>query len=203
MQKTVWFAALVGIFSSAALADGITAARAFNNDVRSFSGSFTQTVKSAKKTQSTSGTFSILRPGYFKWQYNKPYKQLIVGDGQYVWLFDQDLDQVMRRTQRTALGTSPAAILSDKEAMEKNYTLKNDGQEGDIEYVAATPKNKDSEYRSIRLGFKEAELITMQLTDSFGNFTTVTFNGMQINPKLAPAAFRFTPPKGVDVLTEE
>ncbi|MDO5686971.1 MAG: outer membrane lipoprotein chaperone LolA [Neisseria sp.] len=203
MQKKILTAAFLALFSTAVYADGITAARAFNDNVRSFSGSFSQSVKSAKKTQKSSGTFAVLRPGYFKWTYDKPMQQLIVGDGKYVWLYDQDLEQVTRRTQSTTLGASPAAILADKATMERNYTLKDDGQKDGIDYVAVEPKSKDSEYRHIRLGFKETQLVTMQLEDGFGNFTTITFNGMNINPQLAPSAFRFTPPAGVDVLTEE
>lgn len=197
-QKILAGIALV-FMTAAAGADGIAELRAFNQNIESLSGNFSQTVKNAKKTQKTSGTFAVLRPGSFKWQYTQPYRQLITGNGQTVWLYDEDLAQATRKTQGEVLGASPAAILADKTAIETRFTLQNDGEKDGIAYVNAIPKG-DSEYRSIRIGLRNGVPAAMQLEDGFGNHTSITFSAVRSNPDLPAATFQFTPPAGVDVL---
>ncbi|WP_373740227.1 outer membrane lipoprotein chaperone LolA [Neisseria sp.] len=184
-----------------AQAGAVDALKKFNNDADGISGSFSQTVKSKKKTQTTQGTFQILRPGLFKWQYNSPYKQTIVGDGKTIWLHDADLNQVTKSAQNQAIGDSPAAILSNKTALDSSYTLKEDGSSGGIDYVLATPKKNNAGYQFIRIGFKGDTLAAMQLKDSFGNQTTINFSGLNTKPNLSRGAFKFTPPKGADVVS--
>ena len=171
-----------------AQAGAVDALKKFNNDADGISGSFTQTVQGKKKTQTAHGTFKILRPGLFKWEYTKPYKQTIVGDGQTIWLYDVDLAQVTKSAQDQTIGDSPAAILSNKNALDSSYSLKDDGSSNGIDYVLATPKKGDN-------------LAAMQLKDSFGNQTSISFGGLNTKPNLSRGAFKFTPPKGVDVLS--
>lgn len=173
----------------------------FNNDADGISGNFSQTVHSKKKTQTTHGTFKILRPGLFKWEYTKPYKQTIVGDGKTIWLYDVDLAQVTKSSQDQTIGDSPAAILSNKTALDSSYTLKEDGSANGIDYVLATPKKNNAGYQYIRIGFKGDNLAAMQLKDSFGNQTSISFSGLNTKPNLSSGMFKFTPPKGVDVLS--
>lgn len=187
--------------SLSAHASGIEALQKFNQDSNGLSGSFTQTVTSKKKTQTSSGTFKILRPGYFRWDYTKPYQQVIVGDSKTVWLYDPELKQVTKKSQAEALGDSPAAILSDRNALGSSYTLKEDGNQNGIDWVKATPKSSNAGYQYIRLGFKNNQLNGMQLRDSFGNNTNITFASLNNNPNVSAADFKFTPPKGVDVLS--
>ena len=184
-----------------AQAGAVDALKKFNNDADGISGSFTQTVQSKKKTQTAHGTFKILRPGLFKWEYTKPYKQTIVGDGQTIWLYDVDLAQVTKSAQDQTIGDSPAAILSNKTALDSSYTLKEDGSANGIDYVLATPKKNNAGYQYIRIGFKGDNLAAMQLKDSFGNQTSITFGSLNTKPNLSRDAFKFTPPKGVDVLS--
>lgn len=186
---------------ASAQAGAVDALRQFNNDADGISGSFTQTVQSKKKTQTAHGTFKILRPGLFKWEYTKPYRQTIVGDGQTVWLYDVDLAQVTKTAQDRVIGGSPAAILSDKAALEAGYALEEDGSSGGIDYVLATPKKNNAGYQYIRIGFKGGNLAAMQLKDSFGNQTSISFGSLNTKPGLSRGAFKFTPPKGVDVLS--
>lgn len=195
---------MVWIVSACSIAHGagMDALKNFNQSVHNLSGNFTQTVMSKNKNKTTSGTFSILRPNLFKWNYNKPYQQIIVGDGKTVWLYDVDLAQITKRPQEKALGDSPAAILASQDALEHNYNLSEDGVDKGINYVRAIPKNKEGGYEYIRLGFKDNNLATMQLKDSFGNQTTLMFNQIKSNSKLSNKTFIFTPPKGVDVLSE-
>ena len=184
-----------------AQAGAVDALKKFNNDADGISGSFTQTVQGKKKTQTAHGTFKILRPGLFKWEYTKPYKQTIVGDGQTIWLYDVDLAQVTKSAQDQTIGDSPAAILSNKTALDSSYSLKENGSSNGIDYVLATPKKNNAGYQYIRIGFKDDNLAAMQLKDSFGNQTSITFGSLNTKPNLSRGAFKFTPPKGVDVLS--
>ena len=183
-------------------AAGIDALQKFNSDVNSISGNFNQSVQSKKHKQITSGTFAIQRPGLFRWEYTQPYKQTIVGDGKTVWLYDQDLAQVTKRSQNETLGNTPASILSTKTALNANYNLAEDGENNGITYVRATPKSDNADYQYIRMGFNGEQLISMQLKDSFGNLTDISFSNINLHPNFTPKQFKFTPPKGVDVLSE-
>lgn len=187
--------------TATAQAGAIDALKKFNNDADGLSGSFTQTVQSKKKKQTSSGSFKILRPGLFKWDYTSPYKQTIVGDGTNVWLYDVDLKQVTKTSQNQAIGDSPAAILSNKSALESSYTLKEDGSKGGIDYVLATPKRSNSGYQFIRIGFQGDKLAAMELKDGFGNLTHIQFGSVNSKPNLSKGEFKFTAPKGVDVLS--
>ena len=204
MQKKLFSTVLIGAaFTfglSTAHASAIDALKKFNADTDGIAGQFSQTVKSKKRSQTSSGSFSILRPGLFKWEYTRPYKQTIVGDGKTVWLYDQDLAQVTKRAQNQTLGDSPALILSNKSALDSSYTLKEDGSEGGINYVRATPKKGNAGYRYIRIGFRGDTLAAMQLKDSFGNDTRISFSQVNSQAQLNRSQFTFTPPKGVDVL---
>lgn len=198
--KSITLIASLALLPLSVHADGISSLQHFNENIKHFSGNFTQTVKNTKKTQKTSGSFAIARPEHFRWIYEKPYQQTIIGDGKTLWLYDVDLAQVTKRNQKNAMGNSPAAILSHKNALSAHYTIQNDGEENGIAYVVAEPKNKDSEYKHIRIGFRDNVPENMHLQDSFGNTTDISFSQVKINPNLSGSLFQFKPPKGVDVL---
>ena len=200
--KTAFGTAIVCLMAAQAQAGAIDALKQFNSDADGISGNFTQTVRARNKNQTASGTFQILRPGLFKWTYNKPYEQVIVGDGKTIWLYDTELKQVTKSGQDQTIGDSPAAILSNKDALESSYTLKEDGSSNGIDYVLATPKRNNAGYQFIRIGFKGDVLSAMELKDSFGNQTTIRFGGINTKPSLSRGHFKFTPPKGVDVLSQ-
>ena len=200
--KTAFGTAIVCLLAAQAQAGAIDALKQFNSDADGISGNFTQTVRARNKNQTASGTFQILRPGLFKWEYTKPYKQTIVGDGKTIWLYDTELKQVTKSGQDQTIGDSPAAILSNKDALESSYTLKEDGSSNGIDYVLATPKRNNAGYQFIRIGFKGDVLSAMELKDSFGNQTTIRFGGINTKPSLSRGHFKFTPPKGVDVLSQ-
>ena len=159
-------------------------------------------MRSKKKTQTSSGSFKILRPGLFRWEYTKPYQQTIVGDGKTIWLYDVELKQVTKSDQNQAIGDSPAAILSNKTALDASYSLKEDGSKNGVDYVLATPKKNNAGYQFIRIGFKGDTLAAMELKDSFGNQTSISFGSVNTHANLSRGAFAFTPPKGVDVLSQ-
>ncbi len=179
--------------------------RAFINGSHSGKASFTQVVtdKKGKKIQSASGVMQFMRPGKFRWEYQKPYQQLIVGDGAKFWLYDADLEQVTVRKLDAALGSSPAALLSGNNEIENAFTLQDTGTHDGLEWLDATAKKSDTGFTRITMGFNDkGDLATMELHDSFGMKTELQFSGMQRNPQLPTSLFKFVPPKGADVLSE-
>lgn len=187
-----------------ALASGTAQLQAFVADTRSARASFSQTVvgKSGRKPQQSLGNFMFSRPGKFRWSYEKPYYQLIVGDGEKLWVYDKDLNQVSVKKLGSALGSSPAALLAGDNAMEKNFILKDAGSNEGLEWVEATPKEKEGSFERVRFGFKDDLPRIMEVHDNFGQTTTLTFSQFERNPVLAPGVFRFVPPKGADVVGE-
>ena len=167
---------------------------------------FTQAVldKSGKKIQSASGTMQFVRPGKFRWVYQKPYEQLIVGDGEKFWLHDVELNQVTVKKLDAALGSSPAALLSGNNEIERSFVLKDSGDRDGLERLQATPRTQDSSFEKILMAFNaQSELVIMELYDAFGQKTVLRFSNLQRNPQLSPQLFKFVPPKGADVLGDE
>jgi outer membrane lipoprotein carrier protein len=158
--------------------------------------------KNLKELQKATGTMQFVRPGRFRWEYDKPYEQTIVGDGARLWIYDKDLNQVTVRKLDKALGGSPAALLAGSNEIEKVYTLTNLGPQEGLDWLEAVPKSKDNTFERIRLGFSQTGLEAMELRDQFAQTTVIKFAGVERNPKIAPEVFRFTPPKGADVITD-
>ena len=158
--------------------------------------------KNLKQLQQATGTMQFSRPGKFRWEYEKPYEQIIVGDGTRLWIYDKDLNQVTVRKLDAALGGSPAALLAGSNEIEKAYNLTNLGSQEGLDWLEAVPKSRENAFERIRLGFGQNGLETMELRDQFGQATVIKFASFERNPKLSPEVFRFTPPKGADVITD-
>ncbi|CAH1081843.1 outer membrane lipoprotein chaperone LolA [Candidatus Nitrotoga sp. 1052] len=177
----------------------------FIASTHSAQANFTQEVrdKSGKRIQSASGTMQFVRPGKFRWVYQKPFEQLIVGDGEKFWLHDVELNQVTVKKIDAALGSSPAALLSGNNEIERGFKLKDNGTKDSLEWLQATPRAKDTSFEKILMGFNaQSELMVMELQDAFGHTTVLRFSKLQRNPQLSPQLFKFVPPKGADVLGE-
>ncbi len=192
------------LFSNVVLADGVSSLRDFFNNTNTMRAQFTQVVndKQGRKVQEVEGTMQLQRPNKFRWDYNKPYEQQIVSDGKQVFLFDTELQQVTIRELSKTLGSSPAAMLAGGEGVEKSFMLKNAIRKDGLTWVLALPKDKESGFDRVLLGFKADKLRKMELYDSFNHITHITFNEVERNPVLQDATFLFTPPKGVDVVGE-
>jgi outer membrane lipoprotein carrier protein len=158
--------------------------------------------KNLKELQKATGTMQFVRPGRFRWEYDKPYEQTIVGDGAKLWIYDKDLNQVTVRKLDKALGGSPAALLAGSNEIEKSYDLTNLGPQEGLDWLEAIPKTKDTTFERVRLGFGKAGLEAMELRDQFAQTTVIKFANVERNPKISPDVFRFTPPKGADVITD-
>lgn len=187
-----------------AKAGAIDQLHSFLQSTRTLKAEFAQVViaKNGRKPQQSSGLVSISRPGKLRWEILLPYPQLVVGDGEKIWIYDQELQQVTIRKAGQAISGSPAALLAGNNDLEKNFTLKEAGEAEGMVWVEATPKSGDSGFEKVRLGFAGANLKAMELQDSFGQTTHVSFSKVERNPVLPSTSFKFTPPAGVDVVGE-
>jgi outer membrane lipoprotein carrier protein len=196
---------LVAFVACAAEAATIDRLRAFVKETQTARAQFTQTVaaKDGRVSQTASGEFLLERPGKFRWTVAKPYKQLLVGDGQRVWIYDEDLNQVIVRKIGEALGSTPAALLAGSQDVEKAFTWKDLPASDGLEWLSATPISKETTFAEIRLGFDASGLAALELLDAFGQKSVVRFTGFERNPKLPPSSFTFTPPKGADIVGDK
>lgn len=186
-------------------ASAIDSLRAFVQKAQTFKAVFAQTLldKNLQVMQEATGIMMFERPGKFRWTYEKPYQQLIVGDGSRVWFYDQDLNQVTVRQLDVAIGSSPAALLAGSSTIERDFDLAEIEVHDEMEWLEATPKAKESTFELIRMGFSQkGELREMVLRDNFGQFTLLVFTDLDANPVLAPDLFQFIPPEGADVISD-
>ena len=198
------FAMLALAVATPALADGLAQLKAFHATTKTGKVTFRQTVaaKGQQEARESTGTFSFQRPGKFRWTYETPYEQLIVGDGERLWVYDRDLNQVIVRKLDRALGSTPAALLAGDSALDANFDLVDAGNRDGLEYVEAKPRTADTGFERVRIGFANNVPRTMELKDTFGNVTTLTFGRFDRNSALDAGQFRFVPPKGADVVGE-
>jgi outer membrane lipoprotein carrier protein len=198
-----------------AFASGSEQLKAFVSQVQSARGDFVQqevrapskapnasdTANTMPKPPTTSsGSFVFARPGKFIWSYEKPYEQVLQSDGDKLYVYDKDLNQVTVRPLNGALGASPAAILFGSNDLDKNFTLRDAGVKAGIDWLELIPKAKDTQFERVGIGFRDGNLTAMELHDVFGNVTLLTFSNIQKNPPLPAGQFKFTVPKGADVI---
>ena len=181
----------------------------FIKTAKSGRSEFTQVVTAparegqAPRVKTSSGTFEFQRPNRFRFVYKKPFEQTIVADGQTLWLYDVDLKQVTQRKQAKVLGSTPAALIAaspDLETLKRDFDLQALPDKEGQQWVQATPRQKEGQLTSMKVGFRGAELATLDILDSFGQRSVLSFTGMQLNAGVGADAFKFQPPQGVDVV---
>jgi len=197
----VWLATCC-LASGSAWADSIADLKTWLQGTRTLKADFTQTSAGGIGGGKSQGTMAISRPGKFRWSINKPYSQLMVGDGSRIWLYDPELKQVIVRKSEKALGGTPAALLAGDNDAEQRFTFKADGEHAGAEWVIAEPKQNDTGFVRIRIGLAGNELKGMVLEDSFGQVTTLAFTNVVRNGDAPATLFRFAPPAGADVLKQ-
>jgi outer membrane lipoprotein carrier protein len=195
-------ALMLSMFASLGHAATLDRLRAFVSETQTARAQFTQTVvdKNGRAMKSANGTFELSRPGKFRWTVEKPYKQLLVGDGQRVWVYDEDLNQVIVRKVGDALGGTPAALLSGNQEVERAFAWNDLPAADGLDWLGATPLAKDAAFTEIRIGFDGKGLAALEIVDAFGQKSMVRFTNVERNPKFPPDLFRFAPPKGADVI---
>ena len=202
-------------WATAAMAGGLDSLELFVKTVKTGRADFTQVVTSpakdgqAPRAKTSSGTFEFSRPNRFKFIYQKPFEQSIVADGQVLWLHDVDLNQVTQRKQAEALNSTPAALIAaapDLRALQADFTLANAPEKDGLQWVDAIPKSRDSQLQRIRVGFRPGDktvtLAALEILDSFGQRSLLTFNQVEVNPRLASDTFQFKPPAGADLIRQ-
>jgi outer membrane lipoprotein carrier protein len=192
--------------SASASANALDQFKSFVSGTKSARGDFTQTQirksNTGKAAPVSSGSFVFARPGKFIWTYQKPYEQVLQADGETLYIYDKDLNQVTTRKLGNALGSSPAAILFGSNDLEKNFNLADAGARDGLEWLSATPKSKDTTFEQIGIGLKDGVPQAMELKDNFGQTTVLKFSNFQRNPSLGAQQFRFEAPKGAEVVNQ-
>jgi len=209
MTKFTFAAALAAsafALGGAAHAAALDQFKSFVTSTQSAKGEFTQQQlgksKSGKATPASSGSFVFARPGKFIWTYQKPYEQVLQADGETLYIYDKDLNQVTTRKLGNALGSSPAAILFGSNKLEENFTLSEAGARDGLEWLNATPKAKDTSFEQISIGLKGGVPMAMELKDTFGQTSRLSFTNFQRNPQLGAQQFKFVAPQGADVVNQ-
>ena len=218
-MKTLFATILIAACVQPVWADGLQSLENFVKTVSTGRANFTQVVTAPSKdgqtarSKTSSGTFEFSRPNRFKFIYKKPFEQTIVADGQTLWLYDADLNQVTARKQAAALGSTPAALIAaapDLRALQADFTLAAAPEKDGLQWVVATPKAKDGQLQAVRVGFhtgsgsagKTDELAALEILDSFGQRSVLSFSQVEVNPALSKDAFQFSTPKGADVIRQ-
>lgn len=190
--------------AQAARADAVDTLRDFVRDVKSARAVFTQTVTSpdGAKKKTSSGIFEFQRPNRFRFAYQKPFEQLIVADGQKVWIYDADLNQVSSRKLAQAVGATPAALLAGG-SLDRDFELTALPSREGLEWAQATPKAQEGgTFQSVRVAFRNKALAAFEITDNFGQRSLLQFTQVEPNASLAPELFKYTPPSGADVIEQ-
>jgi outer membrane lipoprotein carrier protein len=191
--------AVLSLACASAFATATDELRNFVRTVKSGKSTFTQTVASPNgKQKVSSGSFEFERPNRFRFVYEKPYAQTVVGDGTKVWIYDPDLNQASSRKTGDALANTPAALIVSND-IDKVFALADQPSKDGIDWVLATPKQTEGTVRALKVGFRNHALAQLEIDDSFGQKSMIVFNGFEANAKLPADTFVFVPPKGADV----
>lgn len=205
--RTLLLPVLIATLPGVAAAAALDQFKSFVATTKAARGEFTQrqlkNVDGAQKPAGvSSGSFMFARPGKFIWTYQKPYEQVLQADGEKLYIYDKDLNQVTVKPLGDALGSSPAAILFGSNDLEKNFNLKEAGARDGLEWLEATPKAKDTTFERITIGLKDGVPQAMELRDSFGQVSQLSFSKFEKNPNLPAGQFKFSVPKGADVFQQ-
>ena len=190
------------LFASAAQAAARDDLDAFTKNLEGLKASFTQQVydPNGNARETSSGQVALAAPRLFRWEYTKPYEQLIVADGQRVWVYDPDLQQATRRAQGDAEQGSPLAALIDPARLDRDYVVTEAGSANGLDWLSVKPRKGDAGFESARLGFGDGGLEQMQFVDALGQKSVIRFGNWQRNPAFTGSTFKFAPPRGVDVI---
>ena len=206
-----WFGLYLLVLTNMAFAkintknDAVTQLKAFLLVSKSVSADFKQVLinEVGNPTQTSYGIFYLQRPGKFRWDYLKPFKQQIVSNSGKVWFYDTDLEQVTVKKIDESLGSTPALLLSGDVSLEQNYIMEGQGNDGSMQWVKLLPKNQDSSFKYILIGLEKGKLAGMELSDNFGQLTRIYFSNLILNAPLKQTLFEFQAPKGADVFSDD
>ena len=195
---------LVNSSTTQAADEPVKQLQAFLKSSKSLTADFKQVLinESGKPTQTSSGIFYLQRPGKFRWNYLKPFQQEIVSTSGKVWFYDTDLDQVTIKKLDESVGSTPALLLSGTISLDDNFTMEDQGVDGEMQWIKLLPKNQESSFKYILIGLNKGLLGGMELSDNFGQLTRIYFTNVQLNPPIKASMFEFIAPKGADVFSD-
>ena len=201
-MRFIIFSLLLSITLTVNAGSALEQLNAFHKNVMSLKGGFTQTLRDAQsnKIQESSGTVWIKRPGLFRWEYTKPYPQVIVADGKHIWIYDPELEQVTVRQEAKAMGQAPSLILSGREPLEKNFKVTEVNRSDGYDWVSLIPHNQDTDFSAISVAFKSGQLMILELKDKLGQHTQIRFTELTINQSIESSYFKFKIPPGTEVV---
>ena len=210
MMRRFFLFLTLSVLALVARADGLQRLEGFLQDMRSARADFTQVVtsplragESTARSKTSYGRFEFQRPGRFRFEYTRPFEQTIVADGETLWLHDIDLEQVTARRQQDVLGSTPAALIVAGTSLRElgtHFELQSAGQSDGLEWVQARPRQGDGQLQQVRVGFRQGELARLEIEDSLGQRSVLSFSGWQANVPVPAERFRFQPPPGVAVI---
>lgn len=183
---------------------GLDSLNYFFREINTFEARFGQIVldESLVEIDDGQGRLWIQRPGLFRWDYDAPDAQQIIGDGDNVWVYDIELEQVTVSEQEATLGRSPAILLAGEGGLEDDYIVEDIGTQGRFDWVNLIPRSEDTGFSEVRIGFEDNRLRLLELLDTLGQRTRISFVDLKENVPISPATFEFIPPEGVDVISE-
>ncbi len=201
-RRCVVAAVLLLAVGSVQAGEAMDRLNAFTDNLRSFSAEFAQTRydENQQPIRESSGVAYLQRPGKFRWTYREPYEQVIVADGERLWIYDADLEQVTVRQAQQALATAPIMLLSGEAPLSEQFEIRDLGEREGLSWVELRPKVDDTDFERIFLGLDEETLRVMELRDRFDQATQIRFSNVRMNPDLDSERFTFEPPEGVDVI---
>ena len=202
-MRLLTLALATALVATSAHAGGRDDLTTFTKGLKGLDGTFTQQVFDAngKKKETSSGRVAMSAPKHFRWEYEKPFEQLIVADGKTIWVYDPDLKQVTKRAQGVEEQSSPLTALIDPTRLDREFQVKELGTTDGLDWIELRPRNpENASFESARLGFGDAGLVRMRVVDPLGQRTDLSFSKWKRNPSFAGGTFRFAPPKGVDVV---
>ncbi len=163
---------------------------------------FRQTLFDAdgQTVQHSAGTLMIKRPGRFRWDYQEPYEQLVVADGERLWLYDADLEQATVKLLDGSLAGTPAMLLSGSSDVGRDFAVQGEYEAEGLVWLQLASRKENAEFREVRLAFRGDDVELMELTDNLDQITRIALSDLQRNPPLTDAQFAFSPPPGTDVI---
>ena len=199
-----WAVCWISVVQTCQAAPAIDQLNGFLQRTRSLSAEFVQLSidESGKARQRSSGRFYLAKPGKFRWDYLQPYRQEIVANGQKVWFFDADLEQVTVKRLNAAIGSTPALLLTGEVGLEENFVIEEERFADGMQWVKLTPRSEDNSFKYIMIGIDGETLRGMELSDNFGQLTRIAFSNIKSNIQLEPSMFEFVAPTGVDVFED-
>lgn len=174
------------------------------NAYQTYQANFTQEtyMEGGGPAQKSSGRVMMMRPGKFRWETNQPTQQIVIANGDTLWIYDVDLQQATRQTIATQGGVNPAALLTgDVPTLIKQFAITKIKRQGAV-WFQLTPKSTDNSFTLVQMQFRQGELVNIRVKNNLGQTSRFHFTGVRLNAHLNPKLFIFTPPKGVDVLKQ-